>query len=244
MNMVIIGPFILTLFSGLSTLFGLFVIKTSFTRKEKGTIYFLSISMSFMILISLFELLPNSFLNMINNYKYVFGIIITILVFLLGYNSTIFLDKFIKDNNSLYRIGLKNTIVLIFHNVLEGVVVFTSSIASINIGLKLCLAIMIHNISEGISIALPIYKGGGGVRKIVLYLLIASLSEPFGALLSYIVLKGNINELLISYILIFVSGLMISVSLNDILKELLSYKNNKYIIYGIITSILLYVIVF
>ena len=244
MNMVIIGPFILTLFSGLSTLLGLLVIRSHFIREEKGTIYFLSISLGFMILISVFELLPSSVIHMKNNYKSLLGLIIIILVFLLGYNSTVFIDRFIKEDNSLCRIGLKNSFVLIFHNILEGVVVYTSSLASISIGIKLCLAIMIHNISEGISIALPIYKGGGGVRKILIYLLIASLSEPFGALLSYIILKGKINELIISYILIFISGLMISISLNDILKELISYKYNKYIIYGIITSLILYMIVF
>ena len=43
-------------------------------------------------------------------------------------------------------------------------------------------------------------------------------------------------------ILVFVSGLMISLSLNDILKEIMKYKKFKYMVYGIISSVILFIL--
>ena len=243
MNMEIIGPFILTFISGLSTLLSLLMMLFKSKNVIKSTIYFLSISFFMMIMISIFELMPNAIKTIIGEYNYFLGIIITILIFSLGYNSTIFIDKFINYESNLYKIGIKNLIILTLHNILEGMVVFTSSIHNLKIGLKIASAIIIHNISEGISIVIPMYNGGGKKSKIICYTLLSAFSEPLGALLSYVFLKKYLNTVLLAFILIFVSGLMISISINDILKEIISYKNNKYMIYGLITSIIIFILI-
>ena len=94
-----------------------------------------------------------------------------------------------------------------------------------------------------IIISIPLYYSGKSRGVVVGYTILASISEPLGALLSYIILKSIINQLILSYVLMFVSGLMISLSINDILKEILSYNKYKYMIIGIITGILLSVII-
>ena len=75
-----------------------------------------------------------------------------------------------------------------------------------------------------------------------MYTLLSGLSEPVGALLAYFILKDFINEVFLSIVLVFVSGLMISLALNDILKEIMKYNKFIYMIYGLLVSIIIFCI--
>ena len=114
--------------------------------------------------------------------------------------------------------------------------VFMGAYTNISIGIKLCIAIMLHNIPEGIAIAVPLYYSGVGKRKTFLYTLFSGLTEPLGALLTYLLFKNYINDIFLSFVLLFVAGLMISLSINDMLKEALSYNKLKYMYIGILLS--------
>ncbi len=239
MKMEIIGPLLLSLLAGLSTLIGIIFIYIRTNKVEEYIVFFLSFSMTMMISISLFELIPNSIINMINEYK-CYGIIISILIFLLGYQSVYFINKKIKNNNSsLYRIGILSMISLILHNIPEGIAVFMSAYKNIKLGLKICIAIILHNIPEGISIALPLYFSGESRGVCIKYTLLSAIAEPLGALLSFIFLRRVVTNISLSYILLFVSGIMICLSINDILKEIIKYNHKKYMIIGIFFSLII-----
>ena len=77
-------------------------------------------------------------------------------------------------------------LAIIIHNVPEGIATFISTTKSINLGLSLTLAIAIHNIPEGISISVPIYYATKSKFKAFSYTLVSALSEPLGALLTYL----------------------------------------------------------
>ena len=236
-----IKPLLLSLISGLSTLLGCIFLYINVKNKYKFIC--ISLSMIIMISISLFELIPDSVNTIILNYKLVFALLIIILVFLLGY-LTIYMIN-IGNDKSLYRIGIISFISLLLHNIPVGIALFISSYKSIKIGLKLCVSMILHNTVEGMSIALPIYYSKKSRGSAIIMTSISALAEPLGALLSYIFLRGYMNELLLSFILIFVAGLMISLSINEIYIELYKY-NIKYkkigLIIGVIISLLLIII--
>ena len=119
-----------------------------------------------------------------------------------------------------------------------------SAYNNIKIGFKMCFSIMCHNIPEGIQISVPLYYSGESRGRVVLLTLISSLAEPMGALLSYVFLKDYFNELFISFILIFVSGLMISLSVNEIYNEIKYYNLKIYKIIGILIAIILSTVIF
>ncbi len=248
MKMEIIGPLLLSLFAGLSTVIGSIFIFLKVKKVGQFIVFSLSFSMCIMTIVSIFDLLPNSLNTLLTNYGLIFGIILSILTFLLGYLSIDKINKRInkKDNNlnksSLYKIGMLSMISLMLHNFPEGIAVFMSAYTNFSIGIKLCIAIMLHNIPEGIAIAIPMYYGGESRGRVVKMTLISGLSEPLGALLSYIFLKDIISNVLLSYILVFVSGLMISLSFNDMLKEILKYNNKLYMIIGILTGIFFFLL--
>ena len=243
MNKVLI-PLLLSLLAGLSTLLGGLVIYIKMKKVGEVITLFLSVSLGIMILISIVDLLPLSIPIILNEYGLLFGIIISMLVFLLGYLFVYIIEiKINKNNSNLYKIGIISMISMILHNFPEGIAVFMSAYTNIKLGIRMCISIMLHNIPEGISIAIPLYYSGESRGSVIKKTFISGISEPIGALLSYLFLGRVMNYLILSYILIFVSGLMISLSINTILKEILKYNHYKYIVIGIIFSLVITLLV-
>jgi len=242
MNNNVLIPFIISLTAGLSTLLGCIFIFI----KPKNINNFIGISLAFsatiMILLSILELIPEGFIYLKNNYGDFYAIIMLILMLLIGYLINIIINKKItknKHNNSnLYRVGILSMIALMIHNLPEGIITFLTSTINIKLGLKLSIAIMMHNIPEGIAIAIPLYYATKSKRKAINSVLISGLSEPFGALLAYLFLYRFMSNTLISIVLLFVAGIMISISINDIFEEAKKYSS-KYLFIGIILGIIL-----
>ena len=101
---------------------------------------------------------------------------------------------------------------------------------------------MLHNIPEGVSIAVPLYYSTNDKGLAIKRTFISGLAEPLGALLAFIFLSRFISDSLISIVLIFVAGLMISLSINELLKEALKYKEDKYIIYGLLSGVAIIIV--
>ena len=239
--------FLVSTLAGLSTLLGcifLFI-------KVRNINRFISISLSFsaivMILISIFDLIPSSFFYLFFKYKYL-GIILSILSFLFGAYLIKISNKLIKkleeQGSSLYKLGIISAIVLVMHNVPEGIITFLTSGKDLNLGIKIALAITLHNIPEGICIAVPIYYSTKKKSRAIITTLISGLSEPLGAILAYLFLYKYITTDILHIIFIIVAGIMISLAINEILKESIKYsnKNNKYIYIGLILGIIFFII--
>ncbi|MBD8921907.1 zinc transporter ZupT [bacterium] len=241
--MHIIIPLLISSIAGISTILGFFLVflKINPNNLNKFITFCLAFSISIMICISIFDLIPESFFQIVCYYSIsraitflVFSIILSIIVLRI---LKLFLNKS-KDN--LYCLGILNMIVLIFHNLPEGIATFVSSYHDINLGLKLGLAIMLHNIPEGISIAIPIFYSTKSKIKAFRATLISGLSEPLGALLAFIFFKNYVNDLMISFILIIVAGIMITLSIQEMLPASLKYNENKYIYLGFFIGLLLF----
>ncbi|MBR1416428.1 MAG: ZIP family metal transporter [Bacilli bacterium] len=235
--MEIFGTLMLTLIAGLSTCLGYFFTYIKSKNIDKLVCISLSFAMGVMILISIKELIPSpiKYILITNNIYTSLSIIISIpiIIYLLFF----LVNKIIKNNNSLYRVGVLNTLTLILHNIPEGIVTFMSSKINIKLGLKLTLAIIAHNIPEGICISIPIYYATKNRKKAFIYTLIAGISELFGALLVYILFNKYITSSILNIILYSIGCLMIIISIKEILPEVLKYNNYLWILIGILLSL-------
>lgn len=101
-----------------------------------------------------------------------------------------------------------------------------------------------HNIPEGISISMPIYYSTKSKKKAFLYTLVSALSEPLGAFLAFIFLYKIINNLIMGILLSLIAGIMIHISLCELLPTSLSYKNKKLTIIFFIVGIIFMLIKF
>lgn len=243
--MTTINALLISTIAGMSTLLGGIVIffNISNNKINKFITFCLSFSIAIMIGISITDLIPNSFFTILFNYKFIKALLIILLSFSLGIILIIIINKYVSDNkDSLYKLGILSMITLMLHNFPEGIATFISSMSDASLGIKLSISIMLHNIPEGISIAVPIYYATKSKRKAIFHTFLSGFAEPLGAILAYIFLKNYVTNTTISIVLLFVAGLMITLSIHEMFPKALSYKENKHIYLGLCLGIVLIII--
>lgn len=237
-NMNILIPLIICTIAGFGTLIGSLLVFIPKIDKNGSMSLILGFSGTIMILISILDLLPTSISTIFSSFSIIKSIIISIIAFYLGYLIINILDKKVEKESSLYKVGILSLVGLMLHNFPEGIATFMTSMNNQSLGIKLSIAIMLHNIPEGICICIPIAKSTGSIKKGIGASFIASLAEPLGALIAFIFLHRYINNITIGIILIFVAGIMITLSINSIYKEAKRLEKGKCFLIGIIIAII------
>lgn len=237
-NMNILTPLIICTIAGLGTLIGSLLVFIPKIDKNGSMSLILGFSGTIMILISILDLLPTSISAIFTSFSTLKTFAIGIISFYLGYLIITILDKKVEKESSLYKVGILSLIGLMLHNFPEGIATFMTSINNQALGIKLSIAIMLHNIPEGICICIPIAKSTGSIKKGIGASFLASLAEPLGALIAFIFLHHYINDITIGIILIFVAGIMITLSINSIYKEAKRLEKGKCFITGVIIAII------
>lgn len=217
--------FFITFFAGFSTLLGTIPIFIKFKNTKKIISISLILSSFSMIVISLLDLLPQSFKLFNLNYNIFLSVLLFLIFFVTGMILISFINKIIASDNNLYKVGIISMIGIIVHNIPEGILTFITSSVDVTMGLKLAMAITLHNIPEGISIGIPLYYSTGSKIKTILYVLISALSEVFGAFITYLFLYDYINDILIAILLSLVCGVMTYISLFELIPEIINKKS-------------------
>lgn len=238
--MRILWPFILSSLAGLSTLIGFLTIFFPIKKHEEFLTFSISLSLSVMLMVSLFDLIPES-LPHISSGSILPGIVTFIVSFGMGILLVGILDKKITrakgKGSGLYKLGILNFIALVLHNLPEGILTFMSTYQDFHLGLTICLSIALHNIPEGISIAVPIFYSTKSRWQAFKSVVMSALAEPFGALLAFVILKNFITDRIISIFLVLVAGIMTTLSIEKMLPEALSYNKKGPLIAGLILGI-------
>ncbi len=142
------------------------------------------------------------------------------------------------QEHKLMRMGILSALAIAIHNFPEGIVTFITSINDASLGLAIAIAIAIHNIPEGIAVAVPIYFATGSRKKAFFYSFLSGISEPVGALLAFAVLFIFFNKLLIGVFMGMVAGIMVFISLDELLPAAREYGEPHRAIYGLVCGML------
>lgn len=237
-------PFLLTSLAGLSTLLGTLPIFIKFKNKDLIISASCSFAAGVMICISLFDLIPESIKYLRLYYSNVFPIIFSFVFIVFGILINYFIDTILErksSKNSLFKVGILSMIAIILHNIPEGIVTFIVTKKDIFLGISICLAIALHNIPEGISISVPIYYSTNKLSKSILYTLVSALSEPFGAIITYLFLYKYINDFILGLLFSLIAGIMIELSLSKLIPTGAHYNkkvSNIFFIIGFITMLI------
>jgi ZIP family zinc transporter len=133
----------------------------------------------------------------------------------------------------LMRAGILTATGIAIHNFPEGLVTFSSGLAADrSFGILVASAIAIHNIPEGISVSIPIAQATGSRGRAFLYSFAAGLAEPVGALLGYAVLFNFLTPDLIYSLMAFAAGIMVYISLDEILPTAHMFGEEHLVIVG------------
>ncbi len=139
-------------------------------------------------------------------------------------------------NKKLMRMGLFTALAIAIHNFPEGLATFIAALTDLSIGIPIAIAIAIHNIPEGIAISVPIYYATGSRKKAFKYSFLSGLAEPVGALLGWIILMPYLTDTVFGIVFAGVAGIMVFISLDELLPAAREYGEHHLSIYGMIAG--------
>lgn len=139
-----------------------------------------------------------------------------------------------KRKKDLMRVGILTAIALAIHNFPEGVATFVATLESPQLGMTIAAAIAIHNIPEGIAVSMPIFHATGDRRKAFFYSFLSGVVEPLGAFLGYLILMPYLNELIMGLLLAGVAGIMVFISIDQLLPASQEYGEHHVSMYGFV----------
>lgn len=229
----------LTSIAGFSTMLGNILLIIPQKYKKRILSFSLGLSFCVMFLVSILELVPEGLLLGKEKFSKIPLFFISLFLMAVGAFLVITINKRIKNEDSLYKIGVLSMLSLLIHNIPEGVLCVLSSLTNTNFGLKMILLILIHNIPEGICISLPIYYATKNRRKAIFYTFISGLGELLGAILTITLLHRYINSMTLYCVFLFTAGIMIYLSVFKILKESLTYKKYISLLIGILLGVVI-----
>lgn len=255
LNDGVLFAFLLTLFAGLST--GIGSAFAIFTKKTNRT--FLSFSLGFsagvMVYVSFVEILQKARTSLISVFGPSDGEIYAILSFFMGILVILLIDAFIpsaenpheihfveeisneeKSNRKLLRMGSLTAIAIAIHNFPEGLATFTAALTDPSIGIPIAIAIAIHNIPEGIAVSIPIFYATGNKKKAFWYSFSSGLAEPLGALIGFLLLREFFNEVTFGILFAAVGGIMVFISIDELIPTAREYDSGHKSIYGFISG--------
>lgn len=251
-NQTIIIAFLLTLFAGLSTGIGSLIALVAKRTNTNFLSFALGLSAGVMIYVSFMEMLPKSLEMLEGQFGEKTGNLYAILALFGGIALIALIDFLVPKssnphemhgveemkpkNSRLKHTGLITAITIAIHNFPEGIATFMTALNSLELAIPITVAIAIHNIPEGIAVAVPIYHATGSRKKAFWLSFASGLAEPIGAVIAYLFLLRFWNPVLDALILAFVAGVMIFISLDELLPSAEKYGKHHHSIIGLVVG--------
>lgn len=253
MNENLLWAFLLTAFAGLST--GIGSALAFFSKRTNKA--FLSVALGFsagvMIYVSLVEIFVKAKDALVSIHGNIAGYWITVGAFFGGIFVIALIDRLIPSYENpheahaieemqasvgqdyrLMRMGTFTALAIGIHNFPEGLATFFGALADLGLGIAIAVAIAVHNIPEGISVSVPIYFATGSKRKAFWLSFLSGVSEPVGAIVGYTILRPFFSETIFGLLFASVAGIMVFISLDEMLPTAKEYGKGHMAIYGLI----------
>ena len=251
----VLFAFGLTLFAGLATGVGsalAFFAKRTNARFLSGALGFSAGVMIYVSAIEIFAKARNSLAAELGDTR---GYWVTTIAFFAGMLVIGLIDRFVPSfenpheprdvedmqddpeahkKQQLMRMGLFSALAIAIHNFPEGLATFTSALKDPALGLSIAVAIAIHNVPEGIAVSVPLYYATGSKRRAFFFSFLSGLSEPLGALVGYLLLSALFSDTVFGILFASVAGIMVFISLDELLPTAEKYGEHHIAIYGVI----------
>jgi len=248
----VLAAFGLTLFAGLSTGIGSVLAFFTKTTNTKFLSFSLGFSAGVMIYVSMIEIFFKAQESLVEAVGTVEGSWLTVLGFFGGMVLIALIDRFIPtqrnpheikkveemdagpaQNAELLKMGLFAALAIGIHNFPEGIATFASSLQDPRLGIMIAVAVAIHNIPEGIAVSVPVYYSTGDRKKAFKLSFFSGLAEPVGALCAYLIFMPFLNGIFFGVLFAAVAGIMVFISLDELLPAAKKYDEAHISIYGL-----------
>ena len=249
----ILYALLLSLFAGLSTGIGALIPLLARAASKSALSLGMGFSSGVMIYVSLVELLPDSMKTIAEQIAGKNAEWIALTSFFGGMLIIALIDKLVPEpinphhlhtveeaydeslrQKHLMRTGLLTALAIAIHNFPEGIATFMSAVYDPTLGLSIAIAVAIHNIPEGIAVFVPLYFAYNDRKKAFLYAFLSGLAEPLGAVFAYLLLAPYLTPLVFGSVMAAVAGIMVFISLDELIPAALEYGKPHTSVYGII----------
>lgn len=254
----VLFAFALTVFAGLSTGIGsalAFFAKTTNTRFLTASLGFSAGVMIYVSMVEIFVKARDSLSASMGPSK---GYMLTTLAFFAGMLIIAIIDKLVPSFENphearsledmseaqhdearklkLKRMGIFSALAIAIHNFPEGLATFVGGLQDPALGMSIAVAIAIHNIPEGIAVSVPLYYATGSRKKAFGLSFLSGLSEPVGAIVGYFLLLQFFNDYLFGLLFAVVAGIMVFISLDELLPTAEKYGEHHVAMYGVVSG--------
>ncbi len=247
----------ITLLAGLCTGIGSFISLFTATTNKKFLSLALGFSAGVMIYVSMIDIFPKAKDALISATNAQTGYLLTTFGFFAGIALIALIDRFIpeiknphefqeidsshhpsplQNSSKLLRMGTLSALAIAIHNFPEGMATFLALYKDPSIGIPIAVAIAIHNIPEGISVSVPIYYATGSRMKAFWYSFLSGVSEPIGALVGFFIFLQFMSDIFFGVIFASVAGIMVFISLDQLLPAAREYGEHHLSVYGLISG--------
>lgn len=249
---------LLTLIAGLATGIGSLLAFFAKTTNTKFLSFVLGLSAGVMVYVSFTEIFVEAQVSLTNELGETDGNWLTVIAFFAGMLLIGLIDRFIPTHSNphevkkvedmqaakkysinrpeLLRMGVFTAFALAIHNFPEGIAVFISALQDPALGTPITVAIAIHNIPEGIAVAVPVYYATNSKKKAFWISFLSGLAEPLGAVVTILFLMPFINEIMFGVVFAMVAGIMVFISIDELIPAAKRYDETHMPIYGVITG--------
>ncbi len=222
------------------------VITFASRNNERFVEFSISLAFSVMIMLMLVDLIPEIRETFVIKYD-IKGLIIALISIVAGIIILKILDIFIpehdgKKKEELNHIGLISSIALVLHNIVEGMAVYSAVNNSLKTGLLISIGVGLHNIPLGMVITSTFYKASNDKQKTWLIIAMVSLSTFVGGLITMFLGGLLTSELLSGILLCITLGMLIYISIFELLPRIMEMKKKRNAIIGISLGIILILI--
>lgn len=236
----------LTTIAGLSTGIGGLIVVMLRRFDERMLSAALGFSAGIMLTVSLSDMLPHAGATFVAAYGRFWGALCVVGSIVIGIALAVFADAMVPDHlgasaregGGLHRLGIVTAIAVCIHNFPEGIATFMSSYADLSLGLPLTLSVALHNIPEGMAVAMPIFYATHSRKRAMYYALLSGLSEPLGAVLTYLLLRPFMNDIMLAVMFGVIVGLMCTIAFDELVPSSLSYNYPSVSLAGVLLGIL------
>ncbi|GAB3057413.1 zinc transporter ZupT [Virgibacillus ainsalahensis] len=256
MNEVLLA-FLFTLFAGLATGIGSLLAFFTKTTNTKFLSFALGLSAGVMIYVSMVDIFFKAEESLISELGEQGGSWLTVISFFAGMLLIALIDRMIPKHSNphelkkiedmkkpgdaindpdLLKMGVFTALAIGIHNFPEGIATFMSTLQDPTLGFAIAVAVAIHNIPEGIAVSVPIYYATNDKKRAFKLSFLSGLAEPAGAVLAFLILMPFLNELMFGIIFAMVAGIMIFISLDELLPAARRYDEAHLSIYGVISG--------
>src|SRR5690625_2355118 len=249
--------FLFTLFAGLATGIGSLLAFFAKTTNTKFLSFALGFSAGVVIYVSFIDIFPKAQESLTAELGKDGGVWMTAAAFFAGIILIALIDRFIPKHSiphelkkiedmkkpgaaindpELLKMGVFTALAITIHNFPEGIATFVSTLQDPALGLAIAIAIAIHNVPEGIAVSVPIYYATGDKKRAFRLSFLSGLAEPLGAVVAFLILMPFLTDLMFGIIFAMVAGIMVFISLDELLPAAKKYDEAHLSIYGVISG--------